>query len=419
MRYRKSFDRRTFLRGLGTVAIGLPFLECMRTRSVWAGDEEPPIRCLTLFFGLGVPKAMQQEGWDGPLGPLEPFADKLAMYRNVDMSEAGGSGHPPGGTSVFVGQGGPSKARAAGPSIDQLIKREIYPDGAPTPLQTLAVGQFFRRSHGLYQRIRCWAEDGSRAVEPIEAPSALFDRLFGTEDTSDQDAAARRARLRRSVLDTVLPDYQRLKSDAGGLSATSRARVSDHLDQVRSLERRLFEVEDTLRECTIPLEPAEPDLPYGTAGATEYDAVQVDASAFQDAWRLNVDLYVMALRCDLVRFGNLMFESSGGHTAFRGTHRANGETYSFRSEASDHNNWHEGRTNHIWWHSHFFQTNIAYALAALDDPDWVEANGGTLLDNLLLVLGTETGTNHDMNGVFHAIGGGAGRFRLGGGFHDE
>lgn len=54
------------------------------------------------------------------------------------------------------------------------------------------------------------------------------------------------------------------------------------------------------------------------AGATEYDAVKVAASDFLAAYRLNAELHAMELRCDLVRFGNIMFEASGGHTAFEG-----------------------------------------------------------------------------------------------------
>ncbi|MDQ3036469.1 MAG: DUF1552 domain-containing protein [Myxococcota bacterium] len=423
MSRRRTLDRRTFLRGAGTVAIALPFLEPMMRGHARAGAAEPPERCITAFFGLGVPKAMQMEGFSGPLAPLSPYADRLAMFRNVDMSEAGGQGHPKGGTCVFVGAEGPSGERAGGPSIDQVVKRALYPDGAPTPIGTLAVGSFFRRSHGLYQRIRCWGEDGGRVVEPIESPALLFDGLFGSVPDPGGETAtpeeARRRRLRRSVLDTVMGEYAHHTSDASGLGEGTRRRIRDHLERLRELERRVFaEPTAPTSTCTVPPRPVEPALRYGFAGATEYDAVRVPAADFQRAFRQLVDLYAMALRCDLVRFGNVMFESSGGHTAFEGTYDAGTHRYDFRSEASDHNNWHEGRTEHIRWHAHFFQSQMAYLLSALDDDAYREENGGTILDNSLLVMGTETGTNHDMNGVFHAVAGGRGRLRLGG-FRDE
>jgi len=403
-------DRRAVLRGLGSTAIALPFIEGLTRGARAARPDEPPVRCITLFFGLGIPKAMQAEGWDGPLGPLRRHRDKLRLFRNVQMPEAGGSGHPRGGTCVFVGEGGPSGERSAGASIDQVVKRAVYPDGVPVAHGTLAAGTFFRRSHGTYQRIRCWNPDGSRVTEPIEAPSELFERLFGSALPGGDAKTERAVRLRRSVLDTVLDDYRHYTQDRAGLSAASRVRFQDHLDRLRELERRVFGGSSCLAPDALP----DPDLPYGLAGATEYNAVQVDAEAFSQAYQLNAALFAMALQCDLVRFGNLMFESSGGHTAFRGEYTHDGGTYTFRSEASDHNNWHESRWEHVRWHAHWFQHNIARALDELDNPDFPDENGGTVLDNALVVLGTETGTNHDMKGVFHAVGGGNGRFALGG-----
>ena len=418
-RYRNVLSRRTMLRGAGSIAVALPFLDAMRSQSVWGAEPEPPARCITLFFGLGVPKAMQQEGFSGPLEPLQPHASKLKMFRNVNMTEAGGTGHPRGGTCVFVGEGSSSGEYSAGASIDQVMKGALYPDGVPTPIGTLAVGQFFRRAHGLYQRIRCWNEDGSRTVEPIEAPSVLFDEIFGSfqqEETTDPEQE-KHQRLRRSILDTVLDQYEHFTGAGSPLGAASKSKLVDHLDRIRELEKKIF-ADDVLAGCNVPGEPTDPDLPYGFSGATEYDAVQVSADEFQAAFRLNCDLYAMALRCDLVRFGNIMFESSGGHTAFTGTYQAPSHTYEFRSEASDHNNWHESRQEDMRWHAHFFQSNVAYALSVLDDPEYLEENGNTVLDNALVVVGTETGTNHNMDGVFHAVAGGNGRFDLGG-FHDD
>jgi len=393
----------------------------MRASSVLGAENDPPHWCVTVFFGLGIPKDMQQEGFNGPLAPLEPFKDKLTMFRNVDMSEARGSGHPAGGTCVFVGEGSSSKERSRSASIEQVMKKELYPDGTNTALGTLAVGSFFRRSHGLYQRIRCWNEDGSRAVEPVESPVALFDRLFGSApgmSSSGDPDADRARRMKQSVLDSVTDQYRHYTSERAGLSATSKERLRDHLDRIRAIEQRLFD-EDILAGCTTPPSPNEPDMPYGFAGATEYDAVKVRAADFQAAFRLNVDMYAIALRCDLVRFGNIMFEASGGHTAFEGNYEHDGGTYSFRSVASDHNNWHESRWDHVRWHSHFFQSNIAYVLQTLDDRAHLEANGNTVFENAMVLIGTETGTNHDMNGVFHAVGaGGNGRFK-GLGFYDQ
>jgi hypothetical protein len=39
---------------------------------------------------------------------------------------------------------------------------------------------------------------------------------------------------------------------------------------------------------------------------------------------------------------------------------------------------------------------------------FLEANGKTVLDNTLVVIGTEYGLDHGLSGVFHAVAGGHG-----------
>ena len=89
-------SRRTLLRGLGTVGIGLPFFEEMfagsaRAATVAAGGPVP-VRAFNVFFGLGVPAPLQTEGFDGVLEPLSPLADKLLIMRDVDQVRCDESG---------------------------------------------------------------------------------------------------------------------------------------------------------------------------------------------------------------------------------------------------------------------------------------------------------------------------------------
>jgi hypothetical protein len=58
-------------------------------------------------------------------------------------------------------------------------------------------------------------------------------------------------------------------------------------------------------------------------------------------------------------------------------------------------------------------SGVARALAAFDDPLFLEANGKTVLDNTLVVIGTEYGMDHGLSGVFHAVAGGHGHFKPG------
>ena len=58
-------------------------------------------------------------------------------------------------------------------------------------------------------------------------------------------------------------------------------------------------------------------------------------------------------------------------------------------------------------------TNLAYFLERLDDADYLEDDGRTVLDNTTVVIGTEYGWNHDHREAFHAVVGGVDRFRAG------
>ena len=100
---RKTLPRRTFLRGAGTVAIGLPFLDAMRATSVYAAAPEPPVRGLTVFFGEGLPRHLMDDFLGDFSGPLEPMArhrTKLGFVRGLNYVD---DHHYGGGTNAFTG----------------------------------------------------------------------------------------------------------------------------------------------------------------------------------------------------------------------------------------------------------------------------------------------------------------------------
>ena len=70
MRRSIQLHRRTFLRGIGTIGIGLPFLEEMLpSASAAAGRKAIPSRAFNVFFGLGIPKPVQEDGFAGVMEP--------------------------------------------------------------------------------------------------------------------------------------------------------------------------------------------------------------------------------------------------------------------------------------------------------------------------------------------------------------
>lgn len=439
---RKILPRRTFLRGAGGVLVALPFLEEMRPRSVRAQDAEPPMRLITLFFGLGVAHDESIKQFAGALQPYEPLANKMAFFTNLELKHAHdfGSGEPhfKVGDVTFVGDPQKREYEASGPSLEQLAKKELHPDGVPTLIGSKSVGMWFRTG-SVSQYTRHWNWDGSPGERPERRPTRIFEQLFGslnpdtTPGTTDP-AVVKERHVKRSVLDAVVGEYQHYTSDASPLGAASKAKLSVHLDNIRNVEMRLAPVEEGIddamqQECVLPTGITDPgtDVPYELEqGGSGGSAPIIQHEDFSAAFQIQGELMALALRCDVLRFGSMVFVGSGGHVGFRGTYSALGDSVNFSQDlpgTSPHDAYfHNNRWDKCRLHAHLCNSNIASALLAFDDPNYLEANGKTVLDNTLVIVGTDYGgggttTGHNPDGVFHAVAGGNGHFRPG--FYDS
>ena len=96
---------------------------------------------------------------------------------------------------------------------------------------TLVGGTFFRRSR-ISRYVHSYNADGTVAAMMQEKPRDLFDRVFGTI-AAPNSTDARRQRMERSVLDSVVDQYKYYTGSNSPLGATSKARVADHLDRIR------------------------------------------------------------------------------------------------------------------------------------------------------------------------------------------
>lgn len=129
MKYKNIMNRRTFLRGAAGATIALPFLDTMIASSAFSAVPNPPDRLLTVFFGLGIPKEYTTNGFAGALAPLAPFANDFGVFRNIHLraADGGGNNHFDGGGSCFVGLEPQGNIKASGPSVDQVLKKELHP----------------------------------------------------------------------------------------------------------------------------------------------------------------------------------------------------------------------------------------------------------------------------------------------------
>ncbi|MEX1364464.1 MAG: DUF1552 domain-containing protein [Nannocystaceae bacterium] len=426
-------SRRALLRGAGSIAIGLPLLEELMPRARAADDEGIPCRLFTLFFGLGIERSMQLEQFDGPLQPLQPFADKAAMFTRVDSAPllGGGTPHFRSSAAIFTGvpqQGGP-EYHAGGPSMEQVMKRELHPMGVPNVSTPELSAGIWSRTGAVSQFTRHWNYDGSPGQRPERRPSRVFDIVFGSYEPTpppggepDPDALARN-HVHRSVLDSVMEEYEHLTSDASPLGAVSKARLDNHLSAIRDVELQLAPIDDGLDglpACDPPaqgdyLDPAGYSFYDADNGPTGAGAPAIDWQVARDAMQLIGELMALGVSCDAIRFGSLLCVGGGGHIRFQGSYSALGQTLDMSDRfagGTPHDLiFHNYDADAIRLYQHFSISQLAHMLTAMDGM--LEPNGKTVLDNSLVLLGTEYGQNHDASNVFHAVLGGGSRFNPG------
>jgi len=447
MNYR-DLNRRTVLKGLGGVAIGLPLLEEMMLSSAAAAKAgaEVPVRAFNVFFGLGIPAPLQTEGFDGVLEPLRPLGDKLLVMRNVDQIRADANGinaHFDGATAAFTAEAPSGEAKSGGPSIDQVVRQAYHPNGLPASMvPTLVAGTFFRRSR-VGRFVHSYNANGTVAAAMQERPRDVFDRVFGAIARGDVKDP-RQLRLKRSVLDSVVSEYRYFTGANSPLGAASRARVTDHLERIREFEQRAYTLPDSPKQGFADLAPLETSarpetstpprrsqLKHGGAADPGGQGIDMPLDDLVSEWRLMADLYALAIELDRVRFGSITFLAAGERLRIQGDYKYDGRSiYSF-DDAKDLNASGDAGCSHEWWHkfdpdkenaqlrahAHMKMREVAYFLQKLDALP--EPNGRTVLENSMLTVSTESGdgrhndSKRELSGVFHAITGANGRFKTG------
>ncbi len=432
---RQILNRRTLLKSTAAVTIGLPLLEEMMlsTATACTPAAEVPVRAFNVFFGLGIPSGLQTEGFGGVLEPLKPLSDKLLIMRNVDQvrcDESGINAHFDGATGAFTAEPPEGEAKSGGPSIDQIVKKHYHPKGLPPGMvSTMVAGTFFRRSRvGRY--VHSYNHDGTVAASMQEQPRDLFDRVFGVIDVSE-GTDARKQRLRRSVLDSVVGQYRFYTGPNSPLGSASRTRVKDHLDRIREFEQRAYSIQK--RDPNSPKLPPRSNLAHGGEADPGGQGIDITVDQLTKEWRLMADLYALAIQLDRARFGALTFLAAGERLRVTGDYKYDGRLVYKFNDAKELNASGDKGCSHEWWHkynekakntqlrahAHMKMREVAYFLKQLDSKDCKEANGKTILENSMITISTESGdgrhnnVKRELSGVFHAITGANGRFKTG------
>jgi hypothetical protein len=222
---------------------------------------------------------------------------------------------------------------------------------------------------------------------PMELnPQVVFERLFGSVGSAEVRAA--RLVQRRSILDSLVGELQRLKNDLG---PGDQRTLNQYTDEIREIERRLAlatKMSNDVPEMYLP-----PGIPED----------------FDEHMRLHYDLLALAFKADITRVATILgardltsrvyrfpkgplFPDGGTSVSFHGGSHHQEDPNNMRRYALL-NRYHVSTLGYL-----------AEKLRSIPEGD------GTLLDHSLLLYGTNMGNSnqHQHFDVPHIIVGGAG-----------
>ena len=292
---KKSSPRRTFIRGVGAT-FALPLLDAM-VPAVTALSKTPamgPKRLGYVFMPMGCDQSRWTPRSDKSLDKLSPILDSLeevkndlTVFTNMELRPAYPGSHATSNSSFL------SAARAKptessdyylGTTADQVAAKEIGQD-TQLPSIELAmdimqiVGQCDNGYACVYQNNLSWSSPTTPL--PAEAhPRIVFENLFGEGGTREERQEM--LKKRSSLLDSIVADMNRIKQDLG---ASDQAKVTDYLDAIREVERRIQKAESDSNDNPLP----DLDRPVGVP------------VSYADHARLMFDLQLLAYQGDITR----------------------------------------------------------------------------------------------------------------------
>jgi len=315
---RKALARRTFLRGMGT-ALALPFLDAMVPALGRAAGslDKGPVRLGFVY----VPNGIIMEHWtpatEGAnfefaptMKALEPFRDRLTVFSGLSQHQGdalgdGAGDHARAGATWLTGAH-PKKTEGAdihaGVSADQIAARTF---GKSTQLGSLEIGLEQPTLAGgcdsgyscAYTNTISWRSPTTPL--PMEVnPRNVFERLFGDGDSTSPEARLASLKQQSSILDYISGDIDRLETNLG---AGDRGKLSEYLDAIRDIERRIQKAEEQNASMKIPLMERPVSAPED----------------FTEQAHLMMDLMTVAYQTDMTRVVSFMMAREGSTRAYR------------------------------------------------------------------------------------------------------
>ena len=397
---KKALPRRTFLRGAG-VTLALPLLDAMIPSFSDAAVAGPVRRLGFVYIPMGCnwfqffPKEVGKLTELSPtLSTLTPVLNQVTVISNLELKNSYSPGNHATSNSGFLSAARAKMTEGAdyelATTVDQIAAKQL---GKQTPLPSLELAVDATTPIGacdggmscIYETSLSWSSPTTPL--PAEAnPRVVFERLFGDGGS----AADRLAALREdgSLIDFVSDDIAHVQKKLG---PGDRTKLSQYLDTVREIERRIQKAEQQTANS------AAPDLtrPIGVP------------SAYGDHAKLMFDLQALAMQADITRV-----------ITFQLAREASTRTYpevgvpEAHHPTSHHGNDPEKLAKLAKINAYHVSLFAYYLEKLKSTPD----GDGSLLDHSMILLGSGMGNpdvhNH-VNLPIVVAGGGAGKLKGG------
>ena len=389
---KKHLSRRTLLRGAGA-AIALPLLDSMvpAQTPLARTAAKPVLRAGFVYVPHGAILAQWTPVGDGKgfqfsriLRPLEPFRDCVNVVSGCAINAENGHAIS---NSMWLNGVKPAHGTEirSGTTADQLIAAKIGQETTFPSLElatedhSAELGSCGGDYACAYMNTISWRNPTT--PNPMELnPRVVFERLFGGDGATAADRAAR-MKANLSLLDGVNASARELSKQ---LDSRDRARLTDYLDNVREIERRISQAEKKSSESEL----AAPDTPAGVP------------DSFEEHAKLMFDLWALAFQGDITRV-----------TTFMMARELSTRTYPQIGVSEGHHpvSHHQNLPEQIEKHAKINTYHISLFAGFLDKLRKTPDGQGNLLDHSMILYGSgmSNGNIHSHDILPAVIAGGA------------
>jgi len=409
-------SRRAVLRGAGSIAIALPWLEIMRQERPAHAAPAPAKRFVGVYTPGGTVHADENsvfpEQWSPTgtetnfrlsriLAPYEPVKSQLLVLDGIDMKSAVGDQLPSGLIAWLTGS--PQKGLggfATGPSIDQVLSSRLSTASALSSLE-LAVRWGTGKTHGRVtpMGVVSFANDAQFTPRPpLLDPVTIWQTLFGSLDPTP----GKPVNWDQSILDYVDKRYASLSSKLG---AADKQRIDQHLTSIRELERSLAQA--VAARCVPPalIDTSDYDPLAGLGSSDDGSVVDLATdAAIPRVGKLMLDMLVMALACDRTSVATFMWTDCEAKHTYPWLDLA--QTFYFYQSGGGY------RPEQCAQIGTWYASQNSYLLQQMAK---VDMGGHSLLDESVVFFGSEVSNpaNHRKTDMPFLLAGGGGGLRAG------